>query len=52
MKVEEKERAFEEWLQCTSMKKYERYRKKNVETMRKVEEVKTSYNERGAPKTC
>ena len=31
MKVEEKKRAFEEWLQCNSMK-YERYREKNVET--------------------
>ena len=31
MKVEEKKRAFEEWLQCNSVEKYERYRKKNVE---------------------
>ena len=32
MKVEEKKRAFEEWLHCNSMEKYERYREKNVET--------------------
>ena len=25
MKVEEKKRSFEEWLQCNSMEKYERY---------------------------
>ena len=25
MKVEEKKRAFEEWLQCNSVEKYERY---------------------------
>ena len=25
MKVEEKKRAFEEWLQCNSMEKHERY---------------------------
>ena len=32
MKVEEKKkRAFEEWLQCNSVEKYERYREKNVE---------------------
>ena len=40
MKVEEKKRAFEEWLQCNSMEKCERYREKNVETKQKVEEVK------------
>ena len=40
MKVEEKKRAFEEWLQYNSMEKYERYREKNVETKWKVEEVK------------
>ena len=27
------------WLQCNSVEKYERYRKKNVETKRKVEEA-------------
>ena len=31
MKVEEKKRAFEEWLQCNNVEKYERYREKNVE---------------------
>ena len=33
MKVEEKKkkRAFEEWLQCNSVEKHERYREKNVE---------------------
>ena len=44
MKVEEKKRAFEEWLQCKSMEKYERYREKNVETKRKVEEAKRMSN--------
>ena len=44
MKVEEKKRAFEEWLQCNSMEKYERYRDKNVETKRKVEEAKRMSN--------
>ena len=40
MKVEEKKRAFEEWLQCNSVEKYGRYREKNVEAKRKVEEAK------------
>ena len=44
MKVEEKKRAFEEWLQCNSVEKYERYREKNVETKRKVEEAKRMSN--------
>ena len=44
MKVEEKKRAFEEWLQCNSVEKYERYREKNVEAKRKVEEVKRMSN--------
>ena len=44
MKVEEKKRAFEEWLQCNSMEKYERYREKNVEAKRKVEEAKRMSN--------
>ena len=44
MKVEEKKKAFEEWLQCNSMEKYERYREKNVETKRKVEEAKRAPN--------
>ena len=29
---------YEEWLQCNSMKKYERYKEEKVETKRKVEE--------------
>ena len=28
MKVEEKKRVFEEWLQCNSVEEYERYREK------------------------
>ena len=44
MKVEEKKKAFEEWLQCNSMEKYERYREKKVETKRKVEEEKRLAN--------
>ena len=43
MKVEEKKRAFEEWLQCNNVK-YERYREKNVEAERKVEEAKRMSN--------
>ena len=39
MKVEEKKRAFEEWLQCNSVEKYEDI-EKSVETKRKVEEAK------------
>ena len=30
MKVEEKKRAFEEWLQCNSVEKYERYRENKL----------------------
>ena len=44
MKVEEKKRASEEWLQCNSVEKYERYREKNVEAKRKVEEEKRMSN--------
>ena len=44
MKVEEKKRAFEEWLQCNSMEKYERYREKNMATKRKMEEVERMSN--------
>ena len=44
MKVEEKKRAFEEWLQCNSVDKYERYREKNVEAKCKVEEAKRMSN--------
>ena len=44
MKVEEKKRAFEEWLRCNRVEKYERYREKNVEAKRKVEEAKRMSN--------
>ena len=44
MKAEEKERAYEEWLQCNSMEKYKRYREKKVETKWKVEEEKRLAN--------
>ena len=44
MKVEEKKQAFEEWLQCYSVEKYEIYREKNVEAKRKVEETKKILN--------
>ena len=44
VKVEEKKRVFEEWLQCNSMEKYERYREQNVETKRKMEEAKRMSN--------
>ena len=44
IKVEEKKRAFVEWLQCNSMEKYEKYREKNVETKPKVEEAKRMSN--------
>ena len=44
MKVEEKKRVFKEWLQCNSVEKYERYREKNVEAKRKVEEAKRMSN--------
>ena len=44
MKVEEKKRAFEEWLQCNSVEKHERYREKNVEAKQKVEEAKRMSN--------
>ena len=43
-RVEEKKKAFEERLQCNSMEKYERYKEKNVETKRKVEEAKRMSN--------
>ena len=33
-----------EWLQCNSVEKYERYREKNVEAKRKVEEAKRMSN--------
>ena len=39
--VEEKKCSFEEWLQCNSV---ERYREKNVEAKRKLEEAKRMPN--------
>ena len=44
MKVEEKKRAFEGWLQCNSLEKYERYRERNLEAKQKVEEAKRMSN--------
>ena len=38
MKTDEKERAFEEWLQYNSREKYERYKEKNVDAKQKVDE--------------
>ena len=46
MKVEEKKKAFEEWLQGGSWEKYERYRVKNVEVKRKVDEAKRAADNR------
>lgn len=40
VKVEEKKRAFEEWLQSNSIEKYEKYREQKVEVKRKVREAK------------
>ena len=40
MKVEEEKRAFEEWLQCNSMEKYERYREKKVEEAKRMSDFK------------
>ncbi|XP_068230618.1 uncharacterized protein [Palaemon carinicauda] len=40
VKVEEKKRAFEEWLQSNSIEKYEKYKEKNVEVKLKVREAK------------
>ena len=39
-KVEEKKKAYEEWLQCRSREKYEIYKEKNVEVKRRVAEAK------------
>ena len=44
MKVEEKKKAYEEWLQCKSIEKYERYKEKNVEVKRSVAEAKRKAN--------
>ena len=40
MKVEEKKRAYEEWLQCNSMAKYERFREKKVEEAKRMSNFK------------
>ena len=45
-KVEEKKKAFEEWLQSNSREKYERYKEKNVEVKRRVDEAKRAANHR------
>ena len=46
MKVEEKKKAYEEWLQCRSREKYEIYKAKNVEVKRRVAEAKKEANNR------
>ena len=40
MKVEEKKRAYEEWLQCKNDESYERYKEKKAEVKREVKEAK------------
>ena len=45
-KVEEKKRAFEEWLQCSNEEKLEKYREKKLETKRKVDFEKSLANVR------
>ena len=45
-KVDEKKRAFAEWLQCGSRVKYERYKILNVEVKRKVNDAKEAANDR------
>ena len=44
MKVEEKRKAYEDWLQCRSREKYERYKVKRVEVKRHVAEAKRTVN--------
>ena len=39
-KVEEKKRAYEDWLQCDSFGSYERYKEKKAEVKREVKEAK------------
>ena len=50
MKVEEKKKAYEEWLQCRSREKYERYKEKNVAVKRHVAEAKRAANNRWGQK--
>ncbi|WP_435316529.1 reverse transcriptase domain-containing protein, partial [Klebsiella pneumoniae] len=38
--VDEKKRAYEEWLQCNTLEKYEIYKQKRMEVKRKVKEAK------------
>ena len=45
-KVEEKKKAYEEWLQCGSREKYERYKAINVEVKRMVREAKRAANDK------
>ena len=45
-KVEEKKRAFEEWLQCSDEERLEKYREKKLETKRKVDFEKSLANVR------
>ena len=48
MKVGEKKKAYEEWLQCRSREKYDRHKAKNVEMKRRVAEAKrTATNNSG-----
>ena len=40
MKIEEKKRAYEEWLQCKNYESYERYKEKKTEVKHEVKEDK------------
>ena len=40
MKIEEKKRAYEEWLQCKNYESYERYKEKKTEVKQEVKEAK------------
>ena len=44
--VDEKKRAYEEWLQCRTREKYDIYRVKKVEVKRRVAEAKRAANDR------
>ena len=48
MKVKEKKRAFEEWLQCNCVEKYERYREKNGDRILigRMRRIKRSFGRR------
>ena len=45
-KVEEKKKAYEEWLQYGSREKYQRYKARNVEVKQRVKEAKQAANNR------